>query len=124
MSLHTYETKTNLRIRRPVAPSLAWPGTPKHVPEKGRATGTGASVTWQPHVERTQPESSIELHVDPASLAARRRWEQIKKARWPDEGREERIARGLAALDAAIVDYGLDADTARWIAEDADLEDM
>lgn len=84
----------------------------------------GTSITVPVEVARRDIAVSVETRLSPSQAGARQRWEELETRNWPDEGREERIARGLAALDAAIVDYGLDADTARWIAEDADLEDM
>lgn len=54
----------------------------------------------------------------------RERWEEAKAKQWPVEGREQRIAQSLSALDAAIMDYGLDTATVHWIAGDVDAEDM
>jgi len=65
-------------------------------------------------------QSAAEVSLD----LARRRWLRLKESHFSREGRRRRIEAAVKALDAALVDYNLDAETARWIAEDADLEDM
>lgn len=89
-----------------------------------RSLGAGTSASVPIVVEREEQAVSVETRVIPVALEAKRRWEEIKRRNWPEKWREERIARGLAALNEAIVDYGLDADTVRWIAEEATLEDV
>jgi len=59
-----------------------------------------------------------------AAYAARQRWLQLKRSHFKREGRQARVEAALKALEEAAFDYGLDAETVRWIAEDADLEDM
>ena len=73
------------------------------------------------NVEVDLPKSSVTF---PSAREAERRWSRFKQTHWPREGRERRISQGLEALDSAIVDYGLDIETIRWIAEDVDLEDL
>jgi hypothetical protein len=52
------------------------------------------------------------------------RLRRLKQVQFPPRGREKRIARALEALDSAVVDYGLDAETVKRIVEDVDLEDI
>jgi hypothetical protein len=40
------------------------------------------------------------------------------------EGRKERIAKALQILQAPTPRFALDRETLKWIAEDADLEDL
>jgi hypothetical protein len=48
--------------------------------------------------------------------------ERIKAATWPEEGKEDRIRRALEALDnLPKLDYQLDDETMRWIAESPDV---
>jgi hypothetical protein len=53
-----------------------------------------------------------------------RKWLELKWRHFSRAGREERVARALAALERAVIPYRLDAETVRWLAEDADLEDL
>ncbi len=58
------------------------------------------------------------------TASGRRKFLALKRAHFREEGKEERIRKALEALKKATVDYGLDADTVRWIAESPDLEDL
>jgi hypothetical protein len=49
---------------------------------------------------------------------------ELKAKHFTPEGREERIAKALHALEARSPGFTLDRETWKWIAEDADLEDL
>ncbi|MDO8585949.1 MAG: hypothetical protein Q7T82_02815 [Armatimonadota bacterium] len=63
------------------------------------------------------------MAVEDHRKLARRRFERLKRAHFRLEGRDERIANALKALEEATENYPLDAETVRWIAEDKDIED-
>lgn len=60
----------------------------------------------------------------PASAMARIRWHQLKRSKWNESGRQQRVATALEALNSATRDYGLAGKTIKWLAEDMDLEDL
>jgi hypothetical protein len=66
---------------------------------------------------RAQRNAAVSARPNPAFL-------KLKRARLRKEGREERIQKALRALEKATLDYGLDADTIRWLAESPDLEGL
>jgi len=49
---------------------------------------------------------------------------RIKREHFTSKGREQRIKTALSALEEAVVDYQLDAETVHWLALDVDAEDM
>ena len=49
---------------------------------------------------------------------------ELKAKHFTPEGREERIAKALQALEMPARSFTLDRETWKWIAEDADLEDF
>jgi hypothetical protein len=49
---------------------------------------------------------------------------ELKAKHFTPEGREERIAKALQALEMPAPGFTLDRETWKWIAEDADLEDL
>jgi hypothetical protein len=49
---------------------------------------------------------------------------ELKAKHFTPEGREERIAKALQVLEAPVPAFTLDRDTWKWLAEDADLEDL
>jgi len=49
---------------------------------------------------------------------------ELKARHFTPEGREERIAKALQALEMPAAGFPLDRETWKWIAEDADLEDL
>ena len=49
---------------------------------------------------------------------------ELKAKHFTPEGREERIAKALQALEVPAHGFTLDRETWTWIAEDADLEDL
>ena len=69
--------------------------------------------------ESNQPAELV-LTIDPAE----ERWQRLKRRYFPPEWRQERIEAALKALEEAVVYYDLDADTMRWIVEEADEEDF
>jgi uncharacterized protein (DUF433 family) len=50
--------------------------------------------------------------------------ERLKAARFPAEGKEERVAAALRALEEFRWKLPLSAEDIRWIAQDVDLEDI
>ena len=97
------------------------------------STGSATLVTVVPdRVESVWiAQSENYLVVEGTSLGnvlnvdlANRKWLQVKWSHFARVGREQRIAKALAALDRASVSYDLDAQTVEWIAEDPDLEDF
>ena len=97
------------------------------------STGSATLVTVVPdHVEGAWPaQSENYLVVEGTSLGnvlnvdlPNRKWLRVKWSHFARAGREQRIAKALAALDRASVSYDLDAQTVEWIAEDPDLEDF
>jgi len=68
--------------------------------------------------ERQSPKQTISIDI------RNRKWLELKWRHFSRAGREERVARALAALERAVIPYRLDAETVRWLAEDADLEDL
>lgn len=48
----------------------------------------------------------------------------LLRTRFALKGRDARITMALAAVEAAVFDYGLDAETVRAIVEDEDIEDV
>ncbi len=74
-----------------------------------------------PGPKRTDPQAS------PTDNAAENRGpalDRLLAEKFPAAGREERIAGTLKALKKFRVDFKLDRDTWKWIAEDPDLEDI
>jgi hypothetical protein len=49
---------------------------------------------------------------------------ELKAKHFTPEGREERIAKALQALEMPAPGFTLDRETWKWIVEDADLEDL
>ncbi|MGH7847199.1 MAG: hypothetical protein ACREQW_18795 [Candidatus Binatia bacterium] len=49
---------------------------------------------------------------------------KLKAKHFTPEGRKERIAKALQILEAPTASFSLDRETWKWIAEDADLEDL
>lgn len=47
-----------------------------------------------------------------------------KAKHFTPEGREARIAKALQVLEAPAPSFALDRETWKWLAEDADLEDL
>ena len=62
--------------------------------------------------------------VDASVVPPHERWRRVKTLHFRPRGRGKRVARALRALEAAVADYGLHPETARWVAEDTDLEDV
>jgi hypothetical protein len=54
--------------------------------------------------------------------SGKERWLRLKRSHFSAEGRQARIEAALKALEEAVIESPLDAETIRWIAEDADLE--
>ena len=109
---------------------ISEPGTVAPPPALERASATATATNIKVEFLPTSQESSV-LVVKPdtgevtvASSAAQGRWTKLKQSHWPSEGREERVAAALAALDSAIVDCGLSLETIRALVEDVDLEDL
>jgi hypothetical protein len=48
----------------------------------------------------------------------------LKAKHFTPEGREERIAKALQVLETLPPSFALDRETWKWLAEDADLEDL
>ena len=59
-----------------------------------------------------------------AGAVARARLERLKAERFPPAGRERRIALALEALARVGGGIALERDVWRWVAQDADLEDV
>jgi len=55
---------------------------------------------------------------------ANRKLAELKAKHFTLQGREERIAKALQALEMHAPGFRLDRKTWKWIAEDADLEDL
>lgn len=49
---------------------------------------------------------------------------ELKAKHFTPEGREERIAKALQLLETPVLGFTLDRETWKWVAEDADLEDL
>jgi hypothetical protein len=49
---------------------------------------------------------------------------ELKAKHFTHEGREERIAKALQVLEAPAPSFALDRETWKWLAEDAELEDL
>ncbi len=47
----------------------------------------------------------------------------LKHSRFSPAGRRERVRAALRGLEEAVTNYGLDANTMRWLAEESDLEE-
>lgn len=61
--------------------------------------------------------------VDPR-FAGRARLAHLKERHFTPEGREQRIARALQALNEAAPSFVADSATWKWAAQEADIEDM
>lgn len=90
----------------------------------------------------TEVRSSIEIGVPGSSVvmahegqvppgpfvdsrfAGRARLVRLKEGYFTREGREQRIAMALQALNAAAPSFVVDSDTWKWAAQEADVEDM
>ncbi|OGC93303.1 MAG: hypothetical protein A2142_07340 [candidate division Zixibacteria bacterium RBG_16_48_11] len=57
-------------------------------------------------------------------LTAIRKLQELKRRHFTDKDRFLRITLANAALDRSLINYTLDKETWRWIAEDVDLEDL
>ena len=49
---------------------------------------------------------------------------ELKAKHFTPEGREDRVTKALQALETPAPGFTLDRETWKWIAEDADLEDL
>jgi hypothetical protein len=94
-------------------PAASEPALTSVIREK-KSAGS-ADFVW----EHGQADSLV-VAIDPAE----ERWQRLKRRYFPPEGRQERIKAALKALEEAVVYYDLDADTMRWIVEEADEEDF
>ncbi len=74
-----------------------------------------------PGPKRTDPQASS---TDDAAENRGPALDRLLAEKFPAAGREERIAGTLKALKKFRVDFKLDRDTWKWIAEDPDLEDI
>jgi len=55
---------------------------------------------------------------------AKQKLAELKAKHFTPEGRKDRIAKALRALETARFGFALDQETWKWLAEDADLEDL
>jgi hypothetical protein len=108
--------------------SESWQSRSERVPQRLAASGTPATVNLGLDRLNVADSSSTEPSLVQVKWSmpstARQRWEQIKSERWPEQNRKSRVANALAALDTAVIDYGLDSATLSLLVEDPDLEDM
>ena len=52
------------------------------------------------------------------------RFEELKAKHFSSKGRDRRIAKALEVLNRPRPSFKLDRDTAKWIAQDADVENL
>ncbi len=78
----------------------------------------GNNNAQKPPSERFEPASPLQSKVSPVSKI-----EALKKKRFSPEGKAERVARSLAALNQVAIIH-LTPEEWRQIAEDPDVEDQ
>ncbi len=89
------------------------------------ASDSEAATVGQASGPKEAPRSSSPGHeADSASGSRALELERLIALKFPQTGRKQRIARALKALKDFRVDFKLDRDTWKWIAEDPDIEDI
>ncbi len=86
--------------------------------------GTDQVRKAPPAVRRSQKTAELETSRDSPTATRHAELLALERKQFAKSGQEARVERALEALKGLRVDFELDPETVRWIAQDIDIEEF